>query len=87
MGNQTNVENVNGVSPAQELLKEKANKLLDILNAEPKARLVPFLHMGQSGIYPDVQLKLVKEDVEDTNKGNGTEDTETNSNSEEESAE
>lgn len=56
----------------QEKLDAKAKGLVEYMNEEPKARLIPNLRVNQDGIIPDVRLVLVQTE-DDINTGTETE--------------
>lgn len=66
---ENNTENVHeGKNEFQIALEKKIEGLRDFLNAEPKARIQPKLRATEGGIFPDVNLVLVKDDTD----GNST---------------
>ena len=83
MKNQEPVSNAHGEEHAekaneyQEVINKKALGLVNYLNEEPKARLVPTLSVTERGIIPDVRLVLVdnkKEDEAETKDAGGDSD-------------
>lgn len=52
-------------SEHQVKLEQKAKDLVDLMNEEPKARLIPKLRVDENGIRPDVSLVLLDNTIND----------------------
>lgn len=71
MEKQTDVQNINGLTEDQELMKDRAQRILDILDEEPKMKLFPFIRFNEHAIRPDV--RLVFKDARPTKESAGSE--------------
>lgn len=70
MENQTDVQNINELSDEQKLVMDRAKKILEILDEEPKMKLFPFIRFNEHAIRPDV--RLVFKDVRPTEESAGS---------------